>query len=76
MQRALKDLYQILQDLLGYHRQLLEVVKAEKLALISSDLKEIQENLYSKEVLIASIKQLENKRLLYMRTLTELMKKR
>lgn len=55
-----------LQRLVGYHRQLLEVVRMEKDALIQADLKSIQESTCAKQVLIESIRLEEGQRLRYL----------
>ncbi len=49
-------LHASLQKLIGYHRQLLEIVRAEKDALVSAEMKTIREMTCSKQVLIESIR--------------------
>ena len=62
MERSLKNIYQCLQNLVGLHRQLLEAVRLEKDALISANLKTIQDITFRKETLIASIHAEESER--------------
>ncbi len=52
-----------LHDLLGLHRQLLEIVRQERQALIDVDIDEIQNFTYSKEAIIETIKHTESERL-------------
>ena len=62
VERSLKNIYQCLQNLVGLHRQLLETVRLEKEALISADLKNIQDITFRKETLIAAIHAEESER--------------
>ena len=62
-QTPISQIYQVLQKLLGLHRQLLETVRMEREALTSADLKGIQEAAYAKEALIETIRQQESIRL-------------
>lgn len=62
MDPRIKQLYQVIQRLIGSHRQLMDGVRAEKDALLSADLKAIQEATYHKEAAIADISSLERER--------------
>lgn len=73
---ALQALHQSLQKLLGFHRQLLDVVRVEKECLTNADLKGVQETTFSKEAIISSIKLTENERLAKTAVLATLLKKR
>lgn len=53
----------ILQKLIGLHRQLHEVCRTERQALVDADTKVIQESIHAKELVIESIKQEEAKRI-------------
>jgi hypothetical protein len=53
----------ILQKQIGFHRQLLEVVRLERESLINADLKAIQECTFAKEGLIESIRGAESERM-------------
>lgn len=75
MEKDLSQLYQILQKLVGLHRQLMDVVRSEREALVSADLKGIQEATYVKESLIQSIYVAENERLKLMGELAAIWKK-
>jgi hypothetical protein len=59
----IQELYQILQKFTGLHRQLLELIRAEREALVSADLKSIQEMTYAKEAVLQLIAQQEQIRL-------------
>ncbi len=63
MDEKLSRIHQTLQRLTGLHRQLLDVVRSEREALLSSDLKAIQEVTCLKEALIESIRHQEAERL-------------
>jgi hypothetical protein len=56
------ELYQNLQKLIGFHRQLLELVRAEKTAIVEANLKAIQEALSRKQVIIELIGREESNR--------------
>ena len=56
-------LQQSLQKLIGLHRQLLETVRLERDALLSADVRAIQETTLAKEALIESIRVADNERL-------------
>ena len=62
MDQAVKNLLEALQKLVGLHREMLNCVRSEKEALISADLKVIQEITYAKEALINSIYQWDKER--------------
>ena len=63
MEKLITQLHQILQKLTGLHRQLMETVRAERDALISADLKEIQIQTFSKQTIIEEIHHTESARL-------------
>lgn len=63
MDKNLAPVYQTLQKLIGLHRQLLDVVRLEREALVNADLNGVQESTYAKEGLIEGIKQQESERL-------------
>lgn len=57
--QAIGQLHQSLQKLIGLYRQLLETVRQERDALLSVEIKAVQDATYAKEALIESIKQTE-----------------
>ena len=63
MEKSITQVHQILQKLTGLHRQLMEVVRAERDALISADLKEIQTQTFAKQAIIEEIHHTESARL-------------
>ena len=63
MEKNLSNLYDSLQKLTGLHRQLLEIVRLERTALIDADLKSIHAVTAKKQSLIESVQQEENRRL-------------
>ena len=63
MEKSLAELYRVLQKLTGLHRQLLEVVRAERVALVDADVKEIQNCTNNKQIIIETIHGLEASRL-------------
>ncbi|MGE0615858.1 MAG: flagellar protein FlgN [Bacteriovoracia bacterium] len=58
-----QNLWQVLQKLIGLHRQLLDCVRLEKNALIEAKVKGIQECTFAKEALISGVQQAEAQRL-------------
>jgi hypothetical protein len=60
---TLNSIYQILQKLIGLHRQMLESVRLEHQGLVEADLKAIEEATRTKEALIAAIRQQESLRI-------------
>jgi hypothetical protein len=62
MEKELTEIHRILENLVGLHRQLVEVVRSEREALVSADLKAIQERTYAKEALIEQIRAQESAR--------------
>ncbi len=62
MKKVLDQFFQILENLVGLHRQLLDLIRIEKEALISADLKKVQEITNAKEVLLSSIQSTEIER--------------
>lgn len=61
-EKPIAEIHASLQKLVGLHRQLLDVVRVEKEALIEANLRAIQEATCSKQALIESIKQEEVRR--------------
>jgi hypothetical protein len=62
MEQQLNALYSSLHEMVGLHRQLLDLVRVERDALIAADKKLIQETAFSKEALIYSIQIMEKRR--------------
>lgn len=60
--RLTDQVYQVVQDLIGCHRQLVDNVRAEKQALVAVDLKAIQEVTTLKQAMIESVRSLEQRR--------------
>ena len=56
-------LHGVLQSLIGAYRKLMDVVRAEKAALVNADLRSIQELTYHKEAILFDIQRIENERL-------------
>lgn len=52
-------IYDVLQKLIGLHRQLYETCKLEREALVNADVRGIQEQTHAKELVIETIKQQE-----------------
>ncbi len=65
MEKNLTHIYEVLQKLIGLHRQLLEKVRQEREALVAVNIPLIQEITHSKESLIEMVRQEESKRLKY-----------
>lgn len=63
MEKTLESLYQVLQKLVGLHRQLLETVRLEKQAIIDADLAGIQEATLAKEKIIELVHAQESTRI-------------
>ncbi len=63
VEQGLTEIYQVLQKLVGFHRQLLDVVRLEREALLNVDLKSVQETTLAKEGLIQLIQQSESERI-------------
>lgn len=59
LEKQVTDIYQTLQKLIGYHRQLREAVLAEREALVAADLKAIQDTTAQKQGLIEEIRRAE-----------------
>lgn len=75
MVEKITQLHEILHQLIGFHRSLLENVRAEREALIAADLKRIQELTYEKESLVESIKQQEQLRVKLVAELSVILRK-
>ncbi len=63
MENKLEDLIQILNRILGSHRQLLEAVRREREVLISMEMPRIQAMTHFKEGLVVEVQGLESERL-------------
>ena len=63
MTENVEKILQILQKLIGLHRQLHEVCRSEREALVAADVKQVQEFVHAKELVVESIKQEEAKRI-------------
>ena len=75
MDTKLAQIYQTLQKLVGFHRQLLEIVRLERDALLNADLKVIQDCTFAKEGLIETIRQAEAERIKHVTELAMMWKK-
>ncbi len=62
MEKLLSQIYQILQKLIGQHRQLLDVIRAEREALVEANVKLIQDTAAIKQNIIEAIHQTESLR--------------
>lgn len=60
---TLREIHQSLQKLIGLHRQLVEVLRAERDAISQAELKGIQDAAYAKAGVIESIRQAEHTRI-------------
>jgi len=69
LEKQVSEIYQALQKLIGFHRQLREAVLAERQALVDADLRAIQEAVSLKQGLIEEIRNTEAQRV---RSTTEL----
>ena len=63
MDKPLNDIYQVLQKLVGLHRQLLDTVRMEREALVQAELKAIQSATIAKQGLIEAIRHAEGERM-------------
>ena len=63
MSTPVENILPILQKLIGLHRQLHEVCRSERDALIAADVKQVQEFIHAKELVIETIRQEEAKRI-------------
>ena len=75
MDKTIIQLVQILSDLIGLHRRLMETVRIEREALVSADLKGVQDTTLAKEGMIEQIRNLEQERLKVMGILAMTWKK-
>lgn len=62
MEKSITQIYQVLQKLIGFHRQLLDIVRSEREAITNADLKAIQDATYAKTALVEAIRQAEQQR--------------
>jgi flagellar biosynthesis/type III secretory pathway chaperone len=63
VEKNIVPIYQIIQKLIGLHRNLMDTVRAERDALVNADLKGIQDATGAKEGIIQAIRQAESDRL-------------
>ena len=63
MSTQVENILPILQKLIGLHRQLHEVCRNERDALVAADVKQVQEFTHAKELVIETIRHEEAKRL-------------
>jgi len=75
VEKPVLDIHQSLQKLIGLHRQLLDIVRLERGALVEANLKAIQDVTVSKQALIEAIGQAELERQKHVGTLALLWKK-
>jgi hypothetical protein len=75
LEKQVTEIYQALQKLIGFHRQLREAVLAEREALVSADLTAIQETVSLKQGLIEEIRRTEAARLRATQELAQLWRK-
>lgn len=75
MERSLTQIYQVLQKLIGLHRQLLDTVRMEHQSLVQAELKAIEEAVYAKQALIEAIRAAENERIKALSELSVVWKK-
>lgn len=75
MERAVIQIQQSLQKLIGLHRQLLDTVRLEHEALANADLKSVQESTFAKQGLIENIKAAESERMKAVAELSTVWKK-
>jgi hypothetical protein len=63
MEKNNELIYQVIQKLIGLHRQLLEKIRTEREALVAANINTIEETTHAKEALLESIRHEESKRL-------------
>ncbi len=63
MEKILSDIFQVLQNLFGQHRQLLEIVRVEREYLVQADHRSIPLLISRKQDVIEAIGQIEGQRL-------------
>jgi hypothetical protein len=59
VERQVTEIYQAIQKLIGFHRQLLEAVRGEREALVDANIKAIQDAVARKQGLIEEIRLVE-----------------
>lgn len=74
MEKQVTEVYQSVQKLIGLHRQLMEIVRLEREALVEANLKAIQDVTAAKQGLIEAVAQAEAERLKCIGTLALLWK--
>jgi flagellar biosynthesis/type III secretory pathway chaperone len=75
VEKNLAQIQQILQKLIGLHRQLLDTVRSERDALVQADVKSLQDAVYAKEALVEAIRSAEGERLKQVAVLAVTLKK-
>ncbi len=74
MEKQVQEIHQSLQKLIGLHRQLMDLVRLEREALVEANLKSIQDVTVAKQGLIEAIAHAEAERLKALGTLSLLWK--
>ncbi len=69
MEKQIQEIHQTLQKLIGLHRQLMDIVRLEREALIEANIKAIQDVTVAKQGLIEAIAQTEAQRLMILGSL-------
>lgn len=75
MEQKFVQIHQCLQKLIGLHRQLLELVRQEREALVAADLNRIQECVFGKEALLDQLRSEEAARMKVIAELSVMMRK-
>lgn len=75
MESHLSRLLELLGQLVGHHRRLLDITRAEREALVNADLSGVQECTYAKETEIELIKQTEATRIAELTKIALLLRK-
>ena len=73
-EKIIDDLVLSLQELVGFHRKLMDLVRHERECLINAEVEKIQEVTFGKEALINCIQTTEKKRVQYCMNLSEIWK--
>lgn len=68
-ENPVSQIYELLQKLVGSHRQLMEIVRAERNALLEANRRGIEEATHAKQAQIEAIRSLEGERLRRIREL-------
>ena len=75
MEKSVTDIFESLQKLIGLHRELLDICRGERQALVQADIKAIQDATFAKQGLVESIRKMENERLKCLNVLALVWKK-